>query len=277
MTHEGYIKLYRRIMDDALWTAREPFTKRCAWVDILLSVNHAEAEVVIGMQQFTVLPGESLNSLDTWAKRWNWNKSAVRRFFVLLQEMGKIEIKNESKTTRLTVCKWGTYQGLRNADETQMKRIRNASETHPTPNKNEKNKKNEEEVGAAPILPGTENFELLKRIGAPAAQMWGQADAAAQFSDTERAGLALGWMEYRCQKQRPRTAHAELAELIKQFNAHSPADIRQVVQYSVSGSYTALYFDRLEQRKGSTATTKGPKIIDNDKFKKYGGSGLVKV
>jgi hypothetical protein len=49
-----------------------------------------------------------------------------------------IELKSEHITTRLTICKYDTYQGERNADETQVKHKRNASETQTTPNKNDK-------------------------------------------------------------------------------------------------------------------------------------------
>ena len=54
-----------------------------------------------------------------------------------------IVTKNEQKTTRLTVCKYDSYQEVRNADETQVKRKRNASETQVTPNKNDNNIKND--------------------------------------------------------------------------------------------------------------------------------------
>jgi hypothetical protein len=82
-------------------------------------------------------------SLDTLAKRWNCDKSKVRRFLKLLESDSMIELKSEHITTRLTICKYDTYQGERNADETQVKHKRNASETQMTPNKNDNNEKKE--------------------------------------------------------------------------------------------------------------------------------------
>ena len=58
-----------------------------------------------------------------------------------------IVTENVFKTTRLTVCKYDSYQGVRNDNETQTKRKRNASETQATPNNNveeEKNNKKQE-------------------------------------------------------------------------------------------------------------------------------------
>jgi hypothetical protein len=63
-----------------------------------------------------------------------------------------IELKSEHITTRLTICKYDTYQGERNADETQVKHKRNASETQMTPNKNEKNEKNNKYSFLASLL-----------------------------------------------------------------------------------------------------------------------------
>ena len=139
----GYISLHRQIKDNWMWTEKREFSKLEAWLDILLSVNHKEAEVVIKFKVYKVKRGESIKSLDSWAKSWNWNKSKVRRFLKLLEEQGNITLKNETQTTRITVCKYDSYQTNGNASETQVKRKRNASETQLTPNNNENKNNNE--------------------------------------------------------------------------------------------------------------------------------------
>lgn len=143
---EGWIKFHRKIKNHWLYNERREFSKFEAWTDILLEVNHSKNKILIGDSLMTVNPGESLNSLDTWAKRWNWNKSKVRRVLKLFQNENMIELKNERKTTRLTVCKYERYQVERNANDTQTKRKRHANDTQMTPNKNEKNEKNEKNV-----------------------------------------------------------------------------------------------------------------------------------
>lgn len=143
---EGWIKLHRKIKDHWLYKESRVFSKFEAWTDILLEVNHSTDKVLIGENLMNVKPGESLKSLDTWSRRWNWNKSKVRRFLKLLENDNMIELKNERKTTRITICKYERYQVERNANETQVKRKRNASETQVTPDKNVKNVKNEKNV-----------------------------------------------------------------------------------------------------------------------------------
>lgn len=140
--NKGWISIHREIQDHWLWKEKRVFSNAEAWLDILLNVNHTDQKVVIKNTLFKVQRGESIKSLDTWGKRWNWNKSKVRRFLNLLQSDLMIETKNEHKTTRLIVCNYDSYQDVRNADETQTKRKRNADETHMTPNNNDNNLNN---------------------------------------------------------------------------------------------------------------------------------------
>ncbi len=137
--NKGWVSIDRKIQNHWLWEEKREFSKLEAWLDILLNVNHSKQKVMIKNTLFIVNRGDSINSLDTWAKRWKWNKSKVRRFLTLLENDLMIETKNEHKTTRLTVCKYDSYQHNGNANETQMKRKRNADETQMTPNNNDNN------------------------------------------------------------------------------------------------------------------------------------------
>ena len=139
----SWIKLFRDINKHWIWQNSD-YLKW--WLDILLEVNHAPAKVVIKNKIYDCNRGEKLYSIDTWAHRWGTNKSKARRFLQLLQNDNMIVLKSETQTTRLTVCKYDTYQDMRKADETQMKRKRNASETHLTPIEEEKEEKEGKEL-----------------------------------------------------------------------------------------------------------------------------------
>lgn len=139
----SWIKLFRDINKHWIWQNSD-YLKW--WLDILLEVNHAPAKVVIKNKIYDCNRGEKLYSLDTWALRWGTNKSKARRFLQLLQNDNMIELKSETQTTRLIVCKYDTYQDMRNADETQMKRKRNADETHLTPIEEGKEEKEGKEL-----------------------------------------------------------------------------------------------------------------------------------
>jgi len=132
----GWIKLNREINNHWVFQNSDYFKW---WVDILLEVNYTPAKVVIKGKIYECGRGEKLYSLDTWAIRWKTNKSKVRRYFDLLQKENMIELKNETQTTRLKVCKYEDYQENDNESETQMKRKRNANETQTTPIKESNN------------------------------------------------------------------------------------------------------------------------------------------
>jgi hypothetical protein len=126
----GWIKIHRSITSHWLYSEKRTYSKLEAWYDILITVNYLDNKVIIKGKLYEVKRGESILSFESWANRWNWDKSKVRRFFTLLQKDEMIEFKCDSITTHLTVCKYESYQGERNADETQTKRTRNADNTN---------------------------------------------------------------------------------------------------------------------------------------------------
>lgn len=129
----GWIKIHRSIKDHWLYTEKRTFSKFEAWHDILIMVNFSDAKAMIKGKLYEIKRGQSILSLESWGKRWNWDKSKVRRFMNALQSDAMIVLESDNITTRLTVCKYETYQGERNADETQTQRKRNTNEHQTTP------------------------------------------------------------------------------------------------------------------------------------------------
>jgi len=105
----GWIKIHRGLKDNWIFADAEKFK---AWVYILMTVNYETAPVKIEGEKFICNRGESLKSLDTWANEFGgkWNKGKVNRLFKALQKAEMITLKNEKKTTRLTVCNYDKYQ-----------------------------------------------------------------------------------------------------------------------------------------------------------------------
>lgn len=136
----GWIKIHRKLSEHWLY---QDSNYLHWWIDILLNANFEDKKVLIKGALYDCKRGQSVYSLDTWAKRWNTDKSKVRRFLNMLETDGMITLENISVSTRLTVCKYECYQDERHADETQVKRKRNADETQMTPTKEFKNDKKE--------------------------------------------------------------------------------------------------------------------------------------
>lgn len=123
---EGWLKLSRKIISHWIW--KDPIKLKW-WLDILLTVNWEDNKVAIGYKVFECKRGQSLLSLQSWAKRWNVSKSVVNNFFNMLEGDGMITVENETVTTRITVCNYESYQQVQNANETERERIENASRT----------------------------------------------------------------------------------------------------------------------------------------------------
>jgi hypothetical protein len=158
----GWIKIHRQLTEHWIWEKPE-YLKW--WLDILMQANIQEKKVIIKNQVFKVERGEVIYSYETWANRWKINKSKVVRFLKLLEKDSMIVLKNETVTTRITICKYETYQGERNDNETEVKRNRNASETQVIPTKESKEYKNDKEEGNA-----ESHNEIFKKLWAN--RMW---------------------------------------------------------------------------------------------------------
>jgi DNA replication protein DnaD len=144
--NNGWIALYRQTKDHWLFKKNRTKTEFEAWVIMLWEVNHSENKVCIGGEIITCKRGESVKSLDTWAKEFGWTKSKVRRFLKLLESDSMIELISERKTTHLKICNYESYQDSRNTDEPKMKRKRNNVETMTTPNNNDNNVNNDNNI-----------------------------------------------------------------------------------------------------------------------------------
>jgi len=148
MKNSGYIPLWRKLRDNFLWAERRKFSKAEAWIDILFSAQHSETprEVVLGMKVLLCYYAQTLTSTKSWAERWGWSQTTVRRFFKMLAERNMVEVKNEGKTTRLTVCNYGKYDIRRRATGEDPAGSRRAAGGQPVTDNNDNNVKNEKKV-----------------------------------------------------------------------------------------------------------------------------------
>lgn len=118
---EGWVKLYRKLIDDPLWTS-EPFTKGQAWVDLIAMANHTDERVYINGNWVEIKRGQLHTSELKLAARWRWSKNKVTRFLEVLRLDGMLD-KICSKGgltngTTLTLVNYSIYQGSDTTVET---------------------------------------------------------------------------------------------------------------------------------------------------------------
>ena len=214
----GWIKIHRSITEHWLYTEKRMFSKFEAWNDILLTVNYSEAKCLIKGKLYIIKRGESILSLDNWAKRWGWDKSKVRRFMDLLKNDGMICLKTDNITTHLTVCKYEDYQDSSNASETRTKHKRNTNEIQTTPIKEEEEKEKEQEEEK------DSNLSLL-------------------LNKSELELTFDSYLEMRKQIKKPATPHA--VNLIKkklvQMTNNNESDMCDLLNQSIVNSWVDIY------------------------------------
>ena len=108
---DGWIKLYRKLLDDAIWKTSTP--EQCKiLVTLLLMANHEENEWMWKGKKFKVKPGQFVTSLES-IKEICGKGITIKNIRTALDKFQKCGfLANESaKTGRLiTIVKWEVYQ-----------------------------------------------------------------------------------------------------------------------------------------------------------------------
>ena len=107
---KGYIKLHRAIRDCWIWHEDEPFTKRDAWIDLLLSANHAEKKILFEGKLRTIQAGQFHTSILKLSDRWKWDRRKTTQFLKLLESDEMITTNSTTHGTTITIVNWGKYQ-----------------------------------------------------------------------------------------------------------------------------------------------------------------------
>lgn len=114
----GWIKMDRAIINHWVWKDAS-YLK--AWIALLLSANHEEKKVLIQGELLICKRGQTVMSLSNLAKLFGkeWSIQRVRTFLKLLSDDTMIEVEGLRKTTRVTICKYDSYQSIQQADNKQ--------------------------------------------------------------------------------------------------------------------------------------------------------------
>lgn len=129
----GWIKLYRCIQKNELWSDEERFDKRSAWVDLLLT---ADKET-----------GELKTSERKLAKRWKWGKTTVREFINFLINKKMVAKTICGNCLKIEIKSYKEFQkNVKNGEKSPT----NFPTTFPTASNVEKSTKAEEVVTTFP-------------------------------------------------------------------------------------------------------------------------------
>lgn len=139
----GYIKLYRKLLDDALWKSGTP-EQKTIMITLLLMASHKESEWIWQGQKYQAQPGQFVTSLDGIARRCGKGISVknIRTTLKNLENCGFLA-NQPTKTGRLiTIANWGFYQSQDEQSAKQTAKTGQRPGKDPAPIKNDKNDKN---------------------------------------------------------------------------------------------------------------------------------------
>lgn len=115
---KGFIALYRNILDHWLWDDK-PFSRGQAWIDLLLTVNHADKKIMFNGELTTIKRGQTITSIRQLCDRWGWSNNKVTRFLKMLESEQMLTRKSDSKKTVLTIDNYSSWQDQENKKRQQ--------------------------------------------------------------------------------------------------------------------------------------------------------------
>lgn len=107
---EGWISIHRQIKENWIWKDNEPFDKRSAWIDLLLTVNHKSKKIPFENGFIEIERGQTLTSIKQLSERWKWSRHKVSDFLDQLEQDTMIVQVRDTRKTLVSIVNYDTYQ-----------------------------------------------------------------------------------------------------------------------------------------------------------------------
>lgn len=149
----GYLKLYRKSLDSAVWD--NPKLWRF-WSWCLMKASYKERTVMVGMQAVPLKPGQFVFGRKKAAAETKLSEQSCRTCLNWLKNAEKLTIKATNKYTVITVVNWGTYNGMKeksNQQDNQGATSKQPANNHEQEGNNSNNIKAGTKVPACPAGP----------------------------------------------------------------------------------------------------------------------------
>ena len=109
---DGWISLYRQIKESWIWKDKEPFDKRSAWIDLLLTVNYKNKKIPFENGFIEIEKGQTLTSIKQLSKKWKWSRHKVSDFLDRLEQDTMIVQVRDTRKTLISVVNYSKYQDV---------------------------------------------------------------------------------------------------------------------------------------------------------------------
>lgn len=137
--HNGWIKLYRCLLEDAVCQKSAYFH---LWVTLLLMAAHKDREFIFNNRIQKLRPGQLITGRKKLAKLTGIHESTVEYILNFLAKSGKIQQQKNRKFRIITITQWEDYQRNENVQQLTDNTL-TTSQQHADTYKNVKNEKKE--------------------------------------------------------------------------------------------------------------------------------------
>lgn len=201
MSDRGVFAVDRGVFEHAFFK-HEPFTEREAWLWLIGEARWKRQRVRIGHELIDIERGQLVHSERHMATTWQWSKSRVHRFLLLLKNEAMVVINSDHETNRITICNYEKY-----AFDGTSKRTSSEPQTGPaadqprTKDKEGKKERTKEEKVHAPSAPEPQ-FEFVEEPAdePPKAKLFrkGKTILVSLGLSEQRSGSVIGsWLKKR--------------------------------------------------------------------------------
>ena len=99
---KGWIQLERAVWDLPFWNDK-PFSRTQAYIDLRLMANHADKKMLIRNQIKIIRANQLHTSIQHLADRWGWSTNRVKRYLLMLKDMGLCTYNGSANGTTVTL------------------------------------------------------------------------------------------------------------------------------------------------------------------------------
>jgi hypothetical protein len=144
---EGWVKLYRVLLDKPIWV-QSTTEQKAVLITVLLMANHQEKEWIWKGERFKAKPGQFISSLENIAQKAGVSIQNVRTAITKFEKLDFLT-NVSTKTGRLiTLVNWHVYQSKEDEankdDNKDLTNDQQSTNKDLTTNKNDNNAKNDD-------------------------------------------------------------------------------------------------------------------------------------
>jgi hypothetical protein len=243
----GFITLSRRIFGHLFFTEKREFSRFEAWLDLIRRANWQDGFMLIGNTSYVIKRGQVLASERQMAEWWGWSQKRVQTFLKLGVSEAMISIEKESVGSRITLCKYDSYNtsGISLESEKNQDGISLESGRHQLgiaqgiKSNNIKKNKEEKKEKQTPQAGGEIFEKLSNRVGPVTAKICIEGNVGQLVGDEKRPQL-LRWLEHKFTKGQPIITTQVLFAIVQQFQANDLETLTSSITESIGGDYARL-------------------------------------